>query len=116
MDHLNQEVPELAREAIRALSGIAALLGQRTGDLHAALASDRRDPDFAPGAFYLVLSVVRALPKFMRIETPHRDGLLLRDRLSTLPEETRAGAERLIYSLQEQDISNITRLGRSTEK
>ena len=51
LDHLNQEVPELARETIGPYLGSAGLLGQRTGELHMALASDRRDPDFTPEAF-----------------------------------------------------------------
>ena len=73
--------------------GSAALLGQRTGDLHAALVSDRRDPDFAPEPFTSFYR--RSLYQSLRASAD-RVITLLRDRLSTLPEETRAGAERLL--------------------
>jgi maltose alpha-D-glucosyltransferase / alpha-amylase len=93
LDHLNQEVPELAREAIGPYLGSAGLLGQRTGELHVALASDRRDPDFAPEPFTTFYR--RSLYQSLRTSAD-RAITLLRDRLSTLPEETRAGAERLL--------------------
>ncbi len=46
-----QEIPELASRLIGAYLDSAQLLGQRTAELHIALASDPDNPDFAPEAF-----------------------------------------------------------------
>jgi maltose alpha-D-glucosyltransferase/alpha-amylase len=51
LDNLHQEIPALAREMIGPFLTSANLLGQRTGELHMALASDHQDPDFAPEPF-----------------------------------------------------------------
>lgn len=49
---LTEEVfPPLATEAIGPYLEEARLLGQRTGELHVALAQDSVDPDFAPESF-----------------------------------------------------------------
>lgn len=45
------EIPEFAYETIGSYLGSAQLLGQRTAELHAILASDSENPDFAPEPF-----------------------------------------------------------------
>ncbi|MBI2089362.1 MAG: maltose alpha-D-glucosyltransferase, partial [Deltaproteobacteria bacterium] len=52
MIHLAEtDIPVLAQELIGPFLSSAALLGQRTGELHIALASDPKDPAFAPEPF-----------------------------------------------------------------
>jgi maltose alpha-D-glucosyltransferase / alpha-amylase len=46
-----QTLPDKARHRIGSYLDSAALLGRRTAELHLALASDQKDPDFAPQAF-----------------------------------------------------------------
>jgi maltose alpha-D-glucosyltransferase / alpha-amylase len=46
-----QTLPDKARQRIGYYLDSAALLGRRTAELHLALASDQKDPDFAPQAF-----------------------------------------------------------------
>lgn len=45
------DVPELAQETVGAYLQSAELLGQRTAEMHLALASDKHDEAFAPEAF-----------------------------------------------------------------
>ncbi|MBI4261126.1 MAG: putative maltokinase, partial [Actinobacteria bacterium] len=51
LDLVGVEPPRMAEETIGSYLESARLLGQRTGELHAALASDREDPDFRPEPF-----------------------------------------------------------------
>jgi maltose alpha-D-glucosyltransferase/alpha-amylase len=46
-----QTLPDKARQRIGPYLDSAVLLGRRTAELHLALASDQKDPDFAPQAF-----------------------------------------------------------------
>lgn len=46
-----QTLPDKARRRIGSYLDSAALLGRRTAELHLALASDQKDPDFAPQVF-----------------------------------------------------------------
>jgi maltose alpha-D-glucosyltransferase / alpha-amylase len=64
---------------------VARLLGIRTAELHLALSSEEEDPAFAPEPF---LSQLRSTYQSMR-NLAGRTFRLLRDRLSTLPEDTR---------------------------
>jgi len=66
-----------------------SLLGQRTGELHMALASDRQDPNFAPEPFTQFYR--RSLYQSLRTATD-RALTLLGERLTSLPEEARARA------------------------
>ncbi|MFN0071940.1 MAG: maltose alpha-D-glucosyltransferase [Chloroflexota bacterium] len=50
-DLADREPPDLAYETIEAYLETARILGERTGELHAVLASDARDPVFAPEPF-----------------------------------------------------------------
>jgi maltose alpha-D-glucosyltransferase/alpha-amylase len=70
---------------------VAHLLGRRTAELHLALCSDEEDAAFAPEPF---LPQLRSTYQSMRNLTG-RTLRLLRDRLVTLPEETRKQAARL---------------------
>jgi len=76
---------------------VARLLGQRTAELHLALASDEEDPAFAPEPFS---SQLRSTYQSMRNLTG-RTFRLLRSRLTSLPEDTRKRAARLVAQ-QEQ--------------
>jgi maltose alpha-D-glucosyltransferase/alpha-amylase len=49
---IGQEVPALARQSIGPYLESVRLLGQRTAEMHAALAADHTDPAFAPDPFY----------------------------------------------------------------
>ena len=71
----------------------AALLGQRTAELHAALASDRGDPDFAPEP--TSPGYQRAVSDSM---APAVDEILemLRQRFNDLPEHARPVADRVL--------------------
>jgi maltose alpha-D-glucosyltransferase/alpha-amylase len=51
VDLASAEPPDLAHETIGAYLETARLLGERTADLHLALASDREDAAFAPEPF-----------------------------------------------------------------
>ena len=46
-----EELPPIAHRTVGSSLDLARLLGQRTGQLHAALASETRDPAFAPEPF-----------------------------------------------------------------
>jgi trehalose synthase/trehalose synthase-fused probable maltokinase len=71
----------------------ARLLGQRTGELHRALASDAEDPAFAPEPFNAMAqrSVVQSMRASLR-----RAFETLRKRLECLPESFRAEAEEVL--------------------
>ena len=76
----------------------ARLLGQRTGELHLALASDMEDPTFAPEPFNAMAqrSVVQSMRASLR-----RAFETLRKKLSDLPESFRAEAEEVLGAEQE---------------
>src|SRR5665811_1255722 len=76
-------VPPLAQELIGPYLESARLLGERTADLHAALASNTTDPQFAPEPFSKLYQ--RSLYQSMRNLTA-RTFQLMRSRLHHLPE------------------------------
>ncbi len=51
LELLNQEPPPLARELIGTYLETAKQIGRRTAEMHNALSSDTRDPNFAPEPF-----------------------------------------------------------------
>jgi maltose alpha-D-glucosyltransferase/alpha-amylase len=71
----------------------AHLLGRRTGEFHLALASDAKDPSFAPEAFTALYR--RSLFQSARALTD-QSLMLLEKRLQTLPEEVRPEAEKVL--------------------
>jgi maltose alpha-D-glucosyltransferase/alpha-amylase len=87
--------PPALREAAGSWLEFARALGQRTGELHAALASNRDDPAFAPERYTPFDQ--RALAQAFR--TQARDAFrLLRGALSSLDEPTRERAEAVLAS------------------
>jgi maltose alpha-D-glucosyltransferase/alpha-amylase len=86
------EVPRLALEVIGSPLEMARLLGQRTAELHWALASCPDDPAFTPEPFTTLYQ--RSLYQSLRSQA--RQGFLfLRRRLDELPEEVRGEARDL---------------------
>jgi maltose alpha-D-glucosyltransferase/alpha-amylase len=90
---VDKEIPPLAHELIGAYLPSAALLGQRTGELHTALASDDKNPSFAPEPFTPLYR--RSLYQSTRTLTEQSFDLL-ESRLRELPLPTRVGAEKLL--------------------
>lgn len=88
-----RELPALAYELIGAYLESAQLLGQRTAELHLALASQTDDPSFAPEPF--TLNYQRPLHQGMRNLTG-RVLQLLRQRLKKLPETIRPEAQQVL--------------------
>jgi maltose alpha-D-glucosyltransferase / alpha-amylase len=87
------EIPPLAHSLIGTYLEDARLLGQRTAELHLALASHPELPDFAPEPFTPVYQ--RSFYQSLRNLT---EGVFetLRGRLRTLPDEARGQAEDLL--------------------
>ncbi len=71
----------------------ARLLGQRTGELHRALASDAEDPAFAPEPFNAMAQ--RSVVQSMRASARQAFGLL-RKKLEDLPQKFRGEAEEVL--------------------
>jgi maltose alpha-D-glucosyltransferase/alpha-amylase len=84
VDLAMMEVPSLAQEMIGPYLDSARLLGERTADLHAALASNTIDPHFAPEPFSTLYQ--RSIYQSMRNLTA-RTFQLMRSRLKHLPEK-----------------------------
>ncbi len=94
-----QEVPQSVVGLLGTYLELARLLGQRTGELHLALASDLVEPAFAPEPFTPFYQ--RALFQSLRnlaVQTLY----LLRRNLDRLPESVRREASRVIA--RESDI------------
>ncbi len=90
---LSLEIPALARELIGSYLASAELLGQRTAELHLALASDIENPAFAPENFTSFYQ--RSIYQQMR-NLAGRTLLLLKKRLSHLPPATQKLAQTLL--------------------
>jgi maltose alpha-D-glucosyltransferase / alpha-amylase len=88
-----RDIPELAQQLIGSYFSSAQLLGQRTGELHAALASDPKQPAFAPEPFTALDR--RSLYQSMRT-VADKSLTLLEKRIDTLPAETRSLAQRVL--------------------
>jgi len=90
---LPEEPPPLARETIGPYLASAQLLGQRTGELHIALASGLDDPDFAPDFFTNMYQT--SLYQSMRSLTI-RTMQLLRENLADISEELQEDAGQVL--------------------
>jgi len=90
---LPEEPPPLAKETIGSYLNSARLLGQRTAELHVALASGLDDPDFAPDLFTHMYQM--SLYQSMRSFTT-RTLQLLRERLPNIPEELQEDAQQVL--------------------
>jgi maltose alpha-D-glucosyltransferase/alpha-amylase len=86
-------IPELAQELIGSYLSSAQLLGQRTGELHMALASEPKDAAFAPEPFTALYR--RALYQSLRALADQSLTLLAR-RLKSLPAEIQSDAEKVL--------------------
>jgi maltose alpha-D-glucosyltransferase/alpha-amylase len=100
-DLLDKEAPAFARELTDGYLESAELLGRRTAEMHMALASDSRDPDFAPEPF--TDAYQRSVCQSMH-NLADKVFQLLRKRLDAVPEFAREQAERVLGL--EQEIQN----------
>jgi maltose alpha-D-glucosyltransferase/alpha-amylase len=92
---LERDVPPLAADMIGPFLQAAELLGQRTGELHTALASASEDPAFAPEPFTPFYQ--QSLFQSMRTSSA-RVLQLLASRIPALPEPLAEDARRLAAS------------------
>jgi trehalose synthase-fused probable maltokinase len=97
----SEEVPSFARAVVNPYLDAAALLGQRTAEMHMALASEPRDPAFAPEAF--TMEFQRDLEESI-VGLMARVFVVLRDKIPTLPEDQRGRSVELAG--QEQAIGS----------
>ncbi|HJL18862.1 MAG TPA: maltose alpha-D-glucosyltransferase [Sandaracinaceae bacterium LLY-WYZ-13_1] len=88
-----REVPEEARAIIGAYLGLARLLGQRTAEMHVALARETEDPDFAPEPFGLLYQRSMYQSARTRLGPAFQS---LRKQLKSLPEGTRELAAEML--------------------
>jgi maltose alpha-D-glucosyltransferase/alpha-amylase len=86
------QIPEFARGTLDPYLAAAELLGQRTAEMHLALASEPRDPSFVPEPFTMEfqLSLEQSIRSLM-----DRVFGILRDKISSLPEDWRSKAAEL---------------------
>ena len=85
--------PVVFRDLAGSFLEVARRLGQRTADLHAALASNTTDPQFAPEPFSKLYQ--RSIYQSMRNLTA-RTFQLMRSRLKHLPEKGRDLAKKVL--------------------
>jgi maltose alpha-D-glucosyltransferase/alpha-amylase len=97
----NLQVPSFARATVNPYLDAAELLGQRTAEMHLALASEPRDPAFVPEAF--TMEFQRDLEQSI-ISLMARVFGLLRDKTPTLPKEQQSKA--VVLAKQEQAIGS----------
>ena len=93
LDLTSQETPSLAKELMGSYLSSAHLLGQRTGELHMALASERKDAAFTPEPFTALYR--RSLYQSLRT-LADQSLRLLEKRLSGLPKGVRSDAEKVL--------------------
>jgi maltose alpha-D-glucosyltransferase / alpha-amylase len=101
------ETPELARDRIGLLLEEVRLLGQRTGELHLALADSRGRPEFEPEPFndFSRQALYQAMLELLNETMP-----ALRQRLTALPPEVQTDAAAVLE--REVDIRRKLRLVR----
>jgi maltose alpha-D-glucosyltransferase/alpha-amylase len=93
LDLVDEDIPQLAQETFESFLPAVQLLGQRSGELHVALASDHTDPAFAPEPFTALYQ--RSL--YQSVRTQVRRALdLLRKRQKDLPEPVRKLASQVL--------------------
>jgi len=105
---LLKEPPSLAKETIGTYLASAQTLGQRTAELHIALASGLESSDFAPEPFTLMYqtSLYQSLRGYAI-----RTFQLLRERIRRLPEEARQDAQ-AVLDLETAIIEHYDRVRR----
>jgi maltose alpha-D-glucosyltransferase/alpha-amylase len=92
-DLASEALPVLAGELIGMYLDTARLLGQRTGELHVALAEERRDPDFKPEPFTDFYR--RGLYQTL-ISQAKRNFQLLHRRLDHIPDDAAGDARQVL--------------------
>jgi maltose alpha-D-glucosyltransferase/alpha-amylase len=93
LDLVEKEIPPPAHEMIGTYVSSAELLGQRTGELHVALASDTSDPAFAPETF----SSFYRRSVYQSIRTLAKQAFaLLQKRMKVLPNDLQAEAKKVL--------------------
>ncbi|NIR46777.1 MAG: maltose alpha-D-glucosyltransferase [Gemmatimonadetes bacterium] len=100
LDNLQRETPQLAGDQIGGYLEFSRLLGQRTGELHIALASRPDESDFAPEPFNAMYR--RSLYQASRVRAEQALDLL-RTRMSQLPKEVRGEARSVLNMKSEID-------------
>ena len=88
-----QEIPAEVGDAIGGYLELARLLGQRTAEMHLALGSDSVTPAFRPEAFSQLYQ--RSIYQAFRGQTA-RTMAQLKRKLSSVPEDVRADAARIL--------------------
>jgi len=107
---LTEPVPALVQETVGPYLSSVQLLGERTAQLHLALASDQSDPEFAPEPFSVMYQ--NAVYHAMRSSAAQTMDLL-RARLETLPEVLRQEAQ-AVLALEDNIVARFLPL-RSTK-
>jgi len=102
LDLSGQTPPTMVYELIDTFVEAVRLLGQRTGELHCALASVTDDPAFAPEPFSMLYQ--RSLYQAMRSHLLQTLALL-RQQLASLPASTREQAEAVLQ--REREIVQV---------
>jgi maltose alpha-D-glucosyltransferase/alpha-amylase len=87
-----RDLPEFARKSVDPYLEAAGLLGQRTAEMHLALASEAHDPVFLPEPFTIAFQL--ALQRSL-LELTTRVFGLLREKLANLPIEWRNRADEI---------------------
>jgi maltose alpha-D-glucosyltransferase/alpha-amylase len=98
LDLAESHIPPESHELVGSYLEVARLLGQRTAELHVALASNRADPAFVPEPFTLFYQ--RSLLQSLRNLTERTFDQLARQ-LDTLPEGARAQGAHVLASKAE---------------
>ncbi|MDY6893498.1 MAG: maltose alpha-D-glucosyltransferase [Chloroflexota bacterium] len=93
VDMSDEALPAIARESISEYLVSAQLLGQRTAELHLALASDTENPNFVPEP--LSVTYQRSLCHGMR-GFASQVLQLLHQRLKQFPDETKVDAQKVL--------------------
>lgn len=103
LDLADKDLPSSVYEEIGTYIEQARLLGQRTAELHCALASSPRDPQFAPEAFTALYQ--RSLYQSMRTQAS-QVVQLFRKNVPKLKEDIQAQAQKLL-SLEKQILDRF---------
>jgi maltose alpha-D-glucosyltransferase/alpha-amylase len=106
LELVEEEVPLLMQETTEGYLGAAQLLGQRSGELHVALASAHNDPEFIPEPF----TPLHQRSIYQSVRTQARQTLeLLRKRVRDLPQQVRETANRVL-SVENEVLKRLQRM------
>jgi len=100
---LKTEIPMMAQEMLGSYLRNAQLLGERTAEMHLALASDEEDPNFAPEPFTSFYQ--RSIYQYMRNQAG-QVLLLLKKHLIHLPSELQPVAQ-LVLNNREMILARL---------